>query len=1675
MNIKRIEYNDLGEMNIKEHNSNFAYQEKLKADLLACKYVKNVLYSYDKRNKHKYKNDYILSCDKNMSKKFFITFETITDMVKFIEINKYKNLYEIITKDIVKPYFDIDYKNKHTTKANIKKFIKELTIEFNNFFIASIKEDDFLIYTKHHIDDKDKIISIHIIINGVMISKVNNLTFVKMMNKKRSGIKKTINSSFDIAVYDTNKNFSLPYQNKLGQIGKNTLKSNIFFEPFDDDEKHNNIKSYLINNTIECKYTDCKSNENIGEINEIENKIIEQHNREIINEDNKITKQEANKNLQVFNLDKHNIINTLIDNLPSEFYKSGCDNWTLITRQLFFNRCTNYDDWIEYSAKQSTYSNDENITWTIKQDDKYISTNLQKYLNLINNSFTLNKNGITTKYLWDFNNYFYDELKAWICKISNITKITLDKIILNNKEAVKTNQKSIEKIELGNGYAYYIKKELIINELHNKTFHFGYDTGFNKQYGIDDTIFKTINRDEIIKTTEQFLNGENKLCGFKMLWGTGKTHYAVSTINKWRIDKNTENSMRIQEQMDKGLFKKKRTSTNLKMIFVTENNTLNAETTAKFDGVSHLDPTIENYGEYEVVITSMESLHKILKTCSWFDIVVFDEYESVINHFLSTTYKTAGTTPFEVSKLFKKLVADATKIVCLDCDLSIKRMDLIKNVIDEDNEIDTKNSRVELYNCDFNNWANYDYNLHLNLNKMKTEMEDKIYNHNKKIIFASTSKTEAMGVYRRIIELNTLRDGKKNVLMFTRNGANNDDGITYVYNGINYSTEIMTNLITKQTKCNNDLNKYAFKITIDELTDDERKTIDDIKNELDTINKAIKMGKYTKLPRDKIIENLEQIIIDLKIDILIYSPTIKCGISIGNDESNKLFDIVYGYATNGSITAREFLQMLHRCRHLTDKQINIHVKTGIKKITNKITDNIVINYIKNHQLLKIEVDEWYTKLTKYYDIDEFYNKILISTFGEKIDSEKNYAQELMGRLRFNHNINVNIIPKYEEEDIDNINKKYQSKSTEYSNENTRNLMRVNKINDTRFDKISKKQNENKTSEENMEEHKFKTMNSMRNNFSNSKMILELPKPNQYVSHLKDELYYSGIFTNYLTDTLDKTFFYVPSKKEREKAKMRILNTKIMRGFPAIDEPILYGMENTTPHNKIIRKDYDKDHMIKHSLNIGMIHSKKLIKTIHRLNSNILTEYTDADELNDINNISISDMETNKLHIIKHILKILKIDRMELVYDRYITTNQKWKELFNENSDFIQLQFNKYVKGMDIKKLDTDKYINISNYNSKNRVQYRFVKDNIIELLNYIGISTFHYLKCGNKTKNNTEKDTNFIIIQYGLQDKYINNFMCMELRRNIAVNRTFINTYYDTIKNDIYYFINKKHMLLNETIKEDVLQHNLRISKKTRFIKCDTQFYTSYGSKTSCIKKKRCILNLTWNTKTNLPNSIEIPHHIFSKTYTKNKDNEVINLCLTDDKNNNKLYKHYKKNDEQRNKDIADYINSNFNTSIQPNFIYEDVNKSKNDISYYKYESIEWTLNKDASYDKSSIYKYTTNEDKTLKEDDEDKTLKEDDENKQPQHPQELKEFVRDCINKIIDVIVVKHDFKKMLHENINNKNAIIDVENCISTGTMKPNSNDIFNNIIRPNIKPKYVKPEQPIKPFNKCMISVN
>ena len=87
------------------------------------------------------------------------------------------------------------------------------------------------------------------------------------------------------------------------------------------------------------------------------------------------------------------------------------------------------------------------------------------------------------------------------------------------------------------------------------------------------------------------------------------------------------------------------------------------------------------------------------------------------------------------------------------------------------------------------------------------------------------------------------------------------------------------------------------------------------------------------------------------------------------------------------------------------------------------------------------------------------------------------------------------------------------------------------------------------------------------------------------------------------------------------------------------------------------------------------------------------------------------------------------------------------------------------------------------------------------------------------------------------------------------------------------------------------------------------------------------------------------------------------------------------------------------------------------------------------------------------------------------------KSVIKDVLNGIVNSIILKYDYTEMLNNKINTKNALINVKNDILNGTLKTNSNDIFNNIIRPNIKPTYIKKDtiHHSNFNNKCMIEVN
>jgi hypothetical protein len=78
----------------------------------------------------------------------------------------------------------------------------------------------------------------------------------------------------------------------------------------------------------------------------------------------------------------------------------------------------------------------------------------------------------------------------------------------------------------------------------------------------------------------------------------------------------------------------------------------------------------------------------------------------------------------------------------------------------------------------------------------------------------------------------------------------------------------------------------------------------------------------------KQLTNLENNIIDNNIQLFIYSPCITVGVDIS---VKNYFNKIYGYLCNGSVSARDFCQMIGRIRNPIENQINILVDKTIPK------------------------------------------------------------------------------------------------------------------------------------------------------------------------------------------------------------------------------------------------------------------------------------------------------------------------------------------------------------------------------------------------------------------------------------------------------------------------------------------------------------------------------------------------------------------------------------------------------------------------------------------------------------------------------------------------------------------------------------------------------------------------
>ena len=1524
-------------------------EDDLLSKLTKDKSVHIVLKSFNKKNEHKYLLDtpHILAIDKDLKcGKFYLCFKHITDKIDFIMRWKHQNLYEMITNDIVKPYFDIDYKvGNYKTDEQVKIILTELINEFNKYYLHKATSENTYCYGKRDVlTDNWK--SIHIVMDKFMATKDSLKDFCEDINTSRSGFKLIV-GKMDAKVYTHNRCFSFLHQRKMGGVE--------FFEWIycfgGDDMKYAQTDinyKYLINDVSEKT---CVLNYHYDTPpiygDELNNKIIKKETKSL-----KRMSVIETKELVIIN--ETNIVDELLKHLPIEFYESSL--WFKITIQIVLHGYNGDDKWLMESVKKShDYTYEQNKKFAENINDDYYSNNIQKKLDELNNTYGL-------CLIWDLLATFTEQLKLWLCEKTNITMIDLNKAIMNYKNISQSKKRSNdERLIVGNNYVFNMRKQTLTNDIEKLIFHYGLDTGYDGQYGIDTTKFKTITQDEIKDNMECFLKSSHRLSGYKMLWGSGKTHYGVDTIHKYAI----ENKKRI--------------------LFITENNNLNAEMASKFNALSHLNKDrLNNINDEPMVICSLESLNTILnKNYDDFEIILFDEYESIIQHLLSTeTFKSTNTTPYEVSCLIKDVINKADKIVCLDCDLSEERMKLITSIFEENND----DEQPQLFNCSHNSWADYEYEIYEYVLNMRYDMKDDIFKKNKRIIYATGSKADAKNIYQDYLTLCEADKHKKNMLII------HADDIEYFVDGESTSKEILKKTMSR------------FKL------EKERPNRDD--KLIAELNDKINFGRYVK--KDKLFENLERALIELKIDVFIYSPSIKCGISFGNDKNNLLFDKCYGYTTNGSVVAREFLQMLHRCRHLKDKKICFNVKTGLTATSKLFKQTQMDNLIEKNQQMKFN-PKWSDR--NYdgdkYSIEDFYKNITNTNFKEMMDSQRNLTQEILGKLKFNHNMNVSIKSFFE------IGEKTTKAEYDDTKEHLLNIKILlyrheKKLSKSDYEKAVADKMNNDSYEARRKYHNLRSLNLNKSNakimredrdFENKKQF-KLKTPNS-----------SGIYENYITNKNGETFYCFGSSMVEKEYYMENGKWKI--------HP--YGVEEEMCEDISI-KEYDLDILAQHTSLLGNLTYKKsefkkdFFSHIQRANNEIITDYTYENERGQ-NDFTLKDINTNKLKITKQAMNILGLNRCELINKRKIMMNKCLKKILDDNSSWVNNELFIFINEMDTKTIGKAK-MNITDYKSSNKQHYKYIKNVIIALLSSVGIQTRHFNKSGGIEKNDYENDVGLLVIQYELNgSEYFN-------KNGVYGNRTFINTYYDRMKDDIFWFYNgdKKFRDLHETITEQAFNENKTLNKRHNQI---DKKYNNYRN--NCFKRNRYAIV----KEGDIERSVKIPFNIFSCDFCYDKNNNVIDM-----KN---------KTDNER---VGIYIKIELeNPALELTFKMTDITNRNNDIRFYKFYDVGWKQMDNEYYVKEQVLKYTTKKDK------QDFMLE--------TKKQTTEEAVGDILDDIIETIVKKDEFKTMVNDNINMVGEQINIEKSLEECRVNGdavNSNidkEVHFKVHRPNI---YIKLEDTI-----------
>jgi len=577
----------------------------------------------------------------------------------------------------------------------------------------------------------------------------------------------------------------------------------------------------------------------------------------------------------------------VISNINTSFYNSN--DWTYITLGMIkLNIIKDYNAWSSHSISQATthYEFDKNMKF------------IQECVDNKNNYFTLN---ILYKKL---NKYFDDFIYHNEYSIPTSSKDYLISMFPYNYESIidfltlkVKGEPKIREFLNKNDELIYINKCGFV-KTPTETINLFYD--FNSNYEKENVILLN-NIDECRIKLEDWLSSNDKLYILKSAYGTGKTYNILNRAVESFID--------------------------LKILFITESNTLNKATTKSLNNfirdktedlfVSHTEDLV--LSSYNKIVCSVQSIKKIGN--KKFDLVICDEFESIINCFLSKETFKKTIEPKQAYKFIIQILKDTPKIILTDADISNDRINIISK------EIDVK---PIVYKNRTTSFINTKVFIHTNIDCINTKIMNDI-NNNIKICYVVAIKSQGLSFKSSLLE----KKIQKNILVICK-----EEVSLYIYNDNDYNT--------------------------------------------------------IPLKKEVVLQNIEQVLLEYKVDIFIYTPTIKTGISINTE----YFDKTYGFSSTRSINYKEFLQMLFRARKI--KEIHIHIQENLFKmnIINETFDQT--NY---KQFIKDELYNQFNTLTtqeafEKVNIEDPFRLLQITSINEKNNTTYNLTYNIIGLLKY---------------------------------------------------------------------------------------------------------------------------------------------------------------------------------------------------------------------------------------------------------------------------------------------------------------------------------------------------------------------------------------------------------------------------------------------------------------------------------------------------------------------------------------------------------------------------------------------------------------------------------------------------------------------------------------------------